>query len=237
MTHPGWFVAEDVGPGITRLHEPLVHRWFRGNVFVVRGRDRHLVVDGGTGVVPLRPALGPLLDRPAIFVATHGHVDHIGAAGEFAQRLIHAAEAGALLGDEAMSLRDAFRAHPEALAASPGPGFDLARFAPPPCPATGFLEEGDVLDLGDRRFTVLHLPGHSPGCIGLLDEAGVLLAGDAVYEGVLVDDLPHSDRAAYRTTMRRLAALPVSRVHGGHNAAFGPERLRDIALAYLGAAP
>lgn len=233
MIHSNWFAAEEAGPGILRLYEPHVHRWFRGNLFLVRGRDRHVVVDGGCGVVPLRPVLAPLLDRPVIFVATHGHVDHIGAAGEFAERLIHPAEAAALAGNEGMSLRDAFRTHAEALAAAPSPGLDLSCFAPPACPATGFVEEGDVLDLGDRRFSVLHLPGHSPGSIGLLDEAGVLLAGDAVYQGVLADDLPHSDRAAYRATMRRLAALPVSRVHGGHNAAFGADRLRDIALAYV----
>lgn len=234
MIQSGWFAVEEAGPGILRIHEPHVHRWFRGNIFLVRGRNRHLLVDGGCGVVPLLPLLAPLLDRPVVFVATHGHVDHIGAAGEFAERLIHPAEATALAGDEALSLRDAFRTHPAALAALPEPGFDLARFAPPPCPATGFVDEGDVLDLGNRRFTVLHLPGHSPGSIGLLDDEGVLLAGDAVYEGSLVDDLPHSDRAAYRATMRRLAVLPVKLVHGGHNAAFGLERLREIALGYVG---
>lgn len=233
MISSEWFAAEQVGPGVTRLYEPRVHRWFRGNIFIVRGRDRHLVVDGGTGVSPLVPCLATLLDRPAIFVATHGHVDHIGAAAEFVERLIHPAEAAALTGDQAVSLLDIFRSHPEALAALPDPGFDLEHFAPPSCAATGFLGEGDVLDLGERRFRVLHLPGHSPGSIGLLDEAGVLLAGDAIYDGVLVDDLPHSNRAAYRATMRRLAALPVTRVHGGHNAAVGPERMREIALGYL----
>jgi hypothetical protein len=35
--------------------------------------------------------------------------------------------------------------------------------------------------------------------------------------------------------MRRLAELPVARVHGGHNAAFDGARLRDIALGYLAA--
>jgi glyoxylase-like metal-dependent hydrolase (beta-lactamase superfamily II) len=91
-----------------------------------------------------------------------------------------------------------------------------------------------VLELGNRRFTVLHMPGHSPGSVGLLDDKAVLLAGDAVYGGSLVDDLPHSDRAAYRATMHRLAALPVRLVHGGHNTAFGRERLREIPLGYGG---
>ena len=44
-----------------------------------------------------------------------------------------------------------------------------------PAPLTRILDEGDVIDLGDRSFTVLHLPGHSFGCIGLYDERDGLL--------------------------------------------------------------
>jgi glyoxylase-like metal-dependent hydrolase (beta-lactamase superfamily II) len=31
------------------------------------------------------------------------------------------------------------------------------------------LQQGNAIDLWDRIFTVLHLPGHSPGSIGLYD--------------------------------------------------------------------
>ena len=42
------------------------------------------------------------------------------------------------------------------------------------------LKEGDHIDLGDKRVDVLHLPGHSPGSIGLRwDE--FLVTGDTVY--------------------------------------------------------
>ena len=48
---------------------------------------------------------------------------------------------------------------------------------------TRALDEGDVIDLGDRVFKVLHLPGHSRGSIGLLEEAtGVFFSGDVIYE-------------------------------------------------------
>ncbi|MFZ3562733.1 hypothetical protein ACOKM5_43130 [Streptomyces sp. BH097] len=33
---------------------------------------------------------------------------------------------------------------------------------PPRHPVSQTLDDGDVIDLGDRRFTVLHLPGHGP---------------------------------------------------------------------------
>lgn len=233
----GWFAREEAAAaGATRVWEPAVHRWFRGNAFVVRGRDRALVVDGCCGLAPLRPAIADLLGGlPTAFVATHGHADHVGAAHEFAERWIHRAEAAALEGDETATLTDRLRAlGPDALAALPRPGFDLARFAAPRATATGFLDEGDRIDLGERTLRVLHLPGHSPGSIGLLDEAaGALFAGDAIYEGVLVDDLPGSDRAAYRATMRRLAGLPgVALALGGHNAPVSGDRLREIANGY-----
>ena len=91
-----------------------------------------------------------------------------------------------------------------------------------------------MLDLGDRAFEVLHLPGHSPGSIGLWEAAtGVLFSGDAVYDGPLLDELDGSDVVAYVATMRRLRELPVGVVHAGHEASFGRERLVELCDAYL----
>ncbi len=46
------------------------------------------------------------------------------------------------------------------------------------------------MDLGDRRFAVLHLPGHSPGGLGLWEaETGVLFTGDTLYDGLLLDTI------------------------------------------------
>ena len=45
------------------------------------------------------------------------------------------------------------------------------------------VEEGHVFDLGDRSLRVVHLPGHTPGSIGLIDErARILFTGDVMYE-------------------------------------------------------
>jgi glyoxylase-like metal-dependent hydrolase (beta-lactamase superfamily II) len=81
---------------------------------------------------------------------------------------------------------------------------------------------------------VLHLPGHSPGSIGLWDAtSGVLFSGDAVYDGPLLDELSNSDIAAYVATMRRLRELPVRVVHAGHEPSFGRERLVELCDGYL----
>ena len=52
-----WFSRENLGHGITRIWEPQVHTFFRSNIFHLRGRDVDLVIDGGMGLQPLRPAL------------------------------------------------------------------------------------------------------------------------------------------------------------------------------------
>ena len=66
--------------------------------------------------------------------------------------------------------------------------------------------EGDVVETGDREFEVLHLPGHSPGSIALWERSsGSLFSGDAIYDGVIVDNLPGSDVEIYRETMNWLA--------------------------------
>jgi glyoxylase-like metal-dependent hydrolase (beta-lactamase superfamily II) len=91
-----------------------------------------------------------------------------------------------------------------------------------------------VIDLGDRHFSVLHVPGHSPGSIALWEEAtGLLLSGDAVYDGPLIDDAYHSDKERYVETMRRLRELPVRVVHGGHYPSFGRERYLTVIDEYV----
>jgi glyoxylase-like metal-dependent hydrolase (beta-lactamase superfamily II) len=67
-----------------------------------------------------------------------------------------------------------------------------------------------VIEIGNFAFEVLHLPGHSPGSIGLFDrQQKMLISGDAIYPGKLVDDIPGADVDQYLVTMRLLRRLDV----------------------------
>lgn len=80
----------------------------------------------------------------------------------------------------------------------------------------------------------MHLPGHSPGSIGLYDaRSKVLFSGDAIYNGQLLDNHPHSDKILYQATLKRLHNLEVEEIHAGHEPSFGILQLRSIIKSYL----
>lgn len=229
-----WYASRPCGDGVTHLYEPYIDIFYRCNIWHVRGRDRCLLFDSGLGVVSLVGCFPWLLETSLLAVASHTHFDHIGNAHEFKERACHVAEA-AILGEPtpANTVADRYATLAMFERLPPG-GFDPTRYRVRPAPATRLVEAGDVIDLGDRQFVVLHVPGHSPGSIALWEaSSGVLLSGDAVYDGPLIDDAYHSKRDDYRETMHCLRELPVRVVHGGHYPSFGRDRYRELIDDYL----
>ncbi len=245
-----WFARRKVDDRTWHLWEPYVHAFARCNVWLVRGRDRSMLVDSGLGVVSLSTAAADLFDQPIAAVATHSHWDHVGSFHEFPQRYAHPESAAILKSAEAIGgalrrsgfapeawqyfIDSGYVLDDELLSALPAPDFDVDGYSVKPCPANHRLDEGDVVDLGDVAFEVLHLPGHSPDSIGLFDRTdGTLFSGDAVYDGPLLEGFYEGGPAAYVATMERLRELPVRVVHGGHEASFGRERLEEICDAFV----
>ena len=244
-----WFEFEHLGDGISRIWEPHVIRVMQCNVWHVQGRNRDLIIDTGMGLANLTHAAASLFSKPLTAVATHTHLDHIGSLHEFPERLVHVSEAHHLDRPSAgfSMLREdhpaefiagleraGYEVGTSFITALPSVHFDLRKFAGASAPATRVVREGDVIDLGNRVFEILHLPGHSPGSIGLWEAAtGIFFSGDAIYDGPLLDELPGSDIAAYNATMRRLELLPARIVHAGHDPSFDGARLRELARAYL----
>jgi glyoxylase-like metal-dependent hydrolase (beta-lactamase superfamily II) len=199
----------------------------------IRGRDRDLLFDTGLGHFSLRRHVSLVAERSLVCVASHTHFDHIGCHHEFPERWVHRAEA-AILADprnnwtlvDRFATDDMFDGMPE--------GWDAARYRVTAAPSTRLLEGGDVVDLGDRAFEVIHTPGHSPGGIALYERTtGILLSGDIVYDGPLIDDTYHSRVDDYVDTLERMRDLAVSIVHGGHFPSFGATRYRQLIDDYL----
>jgi len=229
-----WYETRSQGDGVTLIHEPHILPFYRCNMWHVRGRDRDLLLDSGMGVVPLRRQVALLAERPVLAVASHSHFDHIGGHHEFVDRAIHRLEAGILARPERRRTLADIYVKDEIFTALPPLPYSSAAYEVVPAPATRLLEEGDAIDLGDRRFEVLHLPGHSPGSIGLWEAASaILFSGDAVYDGPLIDDCYHSVVEDYLATMERLRRLAPRVVHGGHYPSFDGRRYLELIHEYL----
>jgi glyoxylase-like metal-dependent hydrolase (beta-lactamase superfamily II) len=235
-----WYQTESLGAGVTHIWEPHIRPFYRCNIWHVRGRDRDLLIDSGMGVVSLRRQMAVLAERSILAVASHTHFDHIGAHHEFPERAVHRAEAGILAAPgRERTLADIYvrgASDTELFTMLPPSPYRSDAYEVASAPATRILEHGDVIDLGDRRFDVIHLPGHSPGSIALWETVtGILFSGDTVYDGPLIDDAYHSNVGDYIRSMERLRALPVRIVHGGHFASFGRERFVELIDGYLAA--
>ena len=234
-TMDNWFSKHSVDDRMAMLTEPFVHAYMRANIWHVRGRDVDLLVDTGMGICPLAPRIDTPAGKPLLVVVTHIHLDHVGSLHEFAERAgpSQSAAAFATMPDAATYAAE-FHTLECAVSKLPHPGWKAIDYRIKPAPLTRILDEGDSIDLGDRQFRVLHLPGHSPDSIALFDERdGTFISGDAIYDDTLLDDLPDSDRAAYRRTMQRLLDLPISVGHGGHGPSFSRQRMIEIAADYL----
>ncbi len=229
-----WYRVRPLSNGVTWIDEPHIQEFYRCNMWHVRGRDRDMLVDSGMGVVPLRQWVPLVTERALDAVASHTHFDHIGAHHEFSCRLCHEAEAHFLNNpDRAAILADPYVTD-EIFTALPPQPYLSSTYAVKAAPATRLLVDGDVIDLGDRHFEVIHTPGHSPGGIALWEAAsGILFSGDIVYDGPLIEDTYHANAADYHKSMVRLYDLPLQIVHGGHFASYDRARHRKIIRAWL----
>ena len=209
-----WFTLERIDEDTDILSE--YRHWEETHCYLLAGKDRAALIDTGLGVVPIRDVVEDLTDLPVTVLLPHAHWDHIGGMGEWGEAFCHTSEVAWLSGH--------FPLPPAAVKANLlrepcdfPEGFAPENYTLYAGGAMG-VKDGWTIDRGGRRLTALHPPGHSPGHLCWWEEdRGSLYAGDLLYKGKLDMFYPTTDPAAFLTSVRRAAALPVKTLRPGHH--------------------
>jgi glyoxylase-like metal-dependent hydrolase (beta-lactamase superfamily II) len=193
------------------------------------GKRPCAVIDPGAEAGRITALLNQLGLYPVLILLTHGHFDHLAALPELVKAFGEAAPDQevapsalpstpriAIHRDDAPYLGpEAYSVHAESFTAASGNSWYVDRFWNPMPSPTVLLNGGDTIG----PFTVLHLPGHTPGSIGFWDrEEGVLFSGDTLFRrGVGRTDLPGGDWARLQESLRTLFTLDGdTAVYSGH---------------------
>lgn len=254
--------------GIHRLEVPVPFFEAGGpaNAFLIEDADgRFTLFDTGVGTREGTEALrahaferGLDLRRLSRIIVSHGHVDHFGNAQELsegsgARVFVHRLDRAKVLGHERFP--DLLRRHRAFFArlGVPLETLDLMQASSEKSALTvryvdehrlGELAEGDVFHFRHFDAKVLHLPGHTPGLVGLHVERQRLFFADdhllvRVSPNPVIDFCQGEGAGKFRAlcryvdSARRVRALELDAVLPGHGPAFhGHQSLIDDLFGF-----
>jgi glyoxylase-like metal-dependent hydrolase (beta-lactamase superfamily II) len=217
--------------------------YVQGSVFLIQNDGEALLFDTGNRAPGTNNGMGATLmeklDRDKVelkyIFISHFHYDHTGNAAELRER--HGAEVVAheldrpIIEDPLIITRPdnvhRFGLSPEDLLEDfnlrPGESLGLsdpeivARYWNFPVQVDRIVKDGDILEIGNLRLEVIHLPGHSPGHIGIWNpETRSLYCADVIHFPTPLAPHPIGDAEAHMTSIRRCRDLHANFLWEGH---------------------
>lgn len=123
--------------------------------FLLRGTKEALLIDSGVSTSDAKAIAEDLTGLPVTLINTHGDGDHTAGNGSFPACRIHPAD------------------YQDYALAEEYPGCSCIP-----------VQDGEIIDLGERPLEIIFIPGHTHGSIAILDITNrVLYSGDTVQDG------------------------------------------------------
>jgi len=161
------------------------------SIFVIVGEDRALVLDTGTGIGDLRWVIeNRITQKPYDVVITHNHTDHAGGAGFFDSVWVHEQDAdwyNTEIGPELANRKwyAGLICQREDKSYAYDIEKDIVKW--PKEPEKKQLRDRQTFDLGGRKVTIYHCPGHTKGqCVAIDNLSQTLYISDACNRQLLL---------------------------------------------------
>lgn len=182
------------------------------------------VVDPGGDVQRILDLINEVGAKPELIMLTHGHLDHVGGAAELANEL-------------SIPVWGPHRDDDFWLQQIAGQAAAFGLPLPPELKPDRWLDEGDVIRVGNLSFDVLHCPGHTPGHVVFVEQKERWAqVGDVLFRGSIGrSDFPRGNHEQLVNSIRgKLFPLgdDIEFVPGhGPTSTFGEERRSNPFVA------
>jgi len=156
-------------------------------------------------------------------IATHGHFDHVAAAGLLKDTL----KCDFLLHKDDVSFVR------ESKQSAQNWGINIPQVPDP----DKYIEDENILELGSLKLLIIHTPGHSPGGISIyLKSENILFSGDTLFSGSVgrTDFMGGSMNLLVKSIRERLYTLPDNTVvYTGHgeSTTIGHEKMYNVFVS------
>lgn len=164
--------------------------------YLLEGEDRAVLIDTGLETEELQKIVGSLTNKPVVVIHTHGHIDHIGNDQQFEEIMLHPKDFNLYWTHSSAAFRkEFFKEQPEKARLNKQSINQNVELEP--------LADGMTIDLGGRKLEVNENPGHTQGCISLIEEAKkAIYIGDMVCEmGVLMHFSESTSIVTYKQSL------------------------------------
>ena len=173
------------------------------------------IIDPGDEADAIISALKKAALTPVYILLTHGHFDHIMAVPKILEAFSGQCRIAIHRLDSDCLGEGSYEIHKKSMKSAMGDTSMLDFYWHGMPPADILLEEGSIIG----PFTVMHLPGHTPGCAAFFDkENKVLFTGDVLFSGAYGrTDLPGGNESRMFESLERLFKMdPDIMVYPGH---------------------
>lgn len=178
---------------------------------LVVGQKRALLFDTGCGAEDMRSAVESVTKLPLLVVNSHGHFDHIGGNPQFDRTYLAGEDFVIIESYGADQLNSWIKDMAKDVVAS--------HFTEMPKDWSCMQKlDFDTFDLGDLPCTVIPMPGHSAGSVGILIERlGLLLSGDALTPVMCMNFSNHMPLSVQLATLCAAQKLPFTHYLTSHH--------------------